>query len=96
MRRGRGFHSGFQAKGSSPSSLQGTSLTNFFPDVGFDQQSVRPGPAFPPQVGDHRAHPSSVSWTTPHPRLLAAVSHVSPWRDKPALGDFDDTVVIGL
>ncbi|KAM6181197.1 CREB-regulated transcription coactivator 3 isoform 2-T2 [Erethizon dorsatum] len=29
---------------------QGTSLTNFFPDVGFDQQSVRPGPAFPPQV----------------------------------------------
>ncbi|XP_021120507.1 CREB-regulated transcription coactivator 3 isoform X4 [Heterocephalus glaber] len=31
-------------------SSQGTSLTNFFPDLGFDQQSVRPGPAFPPQM----------------------------------------------
>ncbi|MBZ3880050.1 CREB-regulated transcription coactivator 3 [Sciurus carolinensis] len=29
---------------------QGSSLTNFFPDVGFDQQSVRPGSAFPQQV----------------------------------------------
>ncbi|XP_017829405.1 CREB-regulated transcription coactivator 3 isoform X5 [Callithrix jacchus] len=29
---------------------QGSSLTNFFPDVGFDQQSMRPGPAFPQQV----------------------------------------------
>ncbi|XP_045417608.1 CREB-regulated transcription coactivator 3 isoform X3 [Lemur catta] len=29
---------------------QGSSLTNFFLDVGFDQQSVRPGPAFPQQV----------------------------------------------
>ncbi|XP_014444960.1 CREB-regulated transcription coactivator 3 isoform X2 [Tupaia chinensis] len=29
---------------------QGSSLTNFFPDVGFDQQSVRPGPTFPQQV----------------------------------------------
>ncbi|XP_022366768.1 CREB-regulated transcription coactivator 3 isoform X2 [Enhydra lutris kenyoni] len=29
---------------------QGSSLTNFFPDVSFDQQSMRPGPAFPQQV----------------------------------------------
>lgn len=29
---------------------QGTSLTSFFPDVGYDQQSVRPGTAFAPQV----------------------------------------------
>ncbi|KAM4826057.1 CREB-regulated transcription coactivator 3 isoform 2-T2 [Thomomys bottae] len=29
---------------------QGSSLTNFFPDVGFDPQSIRPGPAFPQQV----------------------------------------------
>ncbi|XP_062062269.1 CREB-regulated transcription coactivator 3 isoform X1 [Lepus europaeus] len=29
---------------------QGSSLTNFFPDVGFDQQSLRPGSAFPQQV----------------------------------------------
>ncbi|VTJ73607.1 Hypothetical predicted protein [Marmota monax] len=29
---------------------QGSSLTNFFPDVGFDQQSVRPGSAFPQQL----------------------------------------------
>ncbi|KAM5293011.1 CREB-regulated transcription coactivator 3 [Ctenodactylus gundi] len=29
---------------------QGTSLTNFFPDVGFDQQVSRPGPAFPQQM----------------------------------------------
>ncbi|XP_032118333.1 CREB-regulated transcription coactivator 3 isoform X5 [Sapajus apella] len=29
---------------------QGSSLTSFFPDVGFDQQSMRPGPAFPQQV----------------------------------------------
>ncbi|XP_036698999.1 CREB-regulated transcription coactivator 3 isoform X3 [Balaenoptera musculus] len=29
---------------------QGSSLTNFFPDVSFDQQSMRPGPAFTQQV----------------------------------------------
>ncbi|XP_037689035.1 CREB-regulated transcription coactivator 3 isoform X2 [Choloepus didactylus] len=29
---------------------QGSSLTSFFPDVGFDQQSMRPGPAFTQQV----------------------------------------------
>ncbi|XP_034880077.1 CREB-regulated transcription coactivator 3 isoform X3 [Mirounga leonina] len=29
---------------------QGSSLTSFFPDVSFDQQSMRPGPAFPQQV----------------------------------------------
>ncbi|XP_029411793.1 CREB-regulated transcription coactivator 3 isoform X2 [Nannospalax galili] len=29
---------------------QGSSLTSFFPDVGFDQQPMRPGPAFPQQV----------------------------------------------
>lgn len=29
---------------------QDSSLTNFFPDVSFDQQSLRPGTAFPPQV----------------------------------------------
>ncbi|XP_069899414.1 CREB-regulated transcription coactivator 3 isoform X1 [Dipodomys merriami] len=29
---------------------QGSSLTNFFPDVGFDPQSLRSGPAFPQQV----------------------------------------------
>ncbi|XP_012867317.1 PREDICTED: CREB-regulated transcription coactivator 3 [Dipodomys ordii] len=29
---------------------QGSSLTNFFPDVGFDAQSLRSGPAFPQQV----------------------------------------------
>ncbi|XP_008563412.1 PREDICTED: CREB-regulated transcription coactivator 3 isoform X2 [Galeopterus variegatus] len=29
---------------------QGSSLTNFFPDVGFDQQSMRLGPTFPQQV----------------------------------------------
>ncbi|XP_075809173.1 CREB-regulated transcription coactivator 3 isoform X1 [Microtus pennsylvanicus] len=29
---------------------QGSSLTNFFPDVGFDQQPMRPSPAFPQQV----------------------------------------------
>ncbi|XP_032692836.1 CREB-regulated transcription coactivator 3 isoform X3 [Lontra canadensis] len=29
---------------------QGSSLTNFFPDVSFDQQSMRPGPAFPQQA----------------------------------------------
>jgi len=28
---------------------QGSSLTSFFPDVSFDQQSMRPGPAFPQQ-----------------------------------------------
>lgn len=28
---------------------QGSSLTGFFPDVSFDQQSLRPGPAFPQQ-----------------------------------------------
>ncbi|XP_053079494.1 CREB-regulated transcription coactivator 3 [Acinonyx jubatus] len=31
-------------------SAQGSPVTNFFPDVSFDQQSVRPGPAFPQQV----------------------------------------------
>ncbi|PNI42852.1 CRTC3 isoform 1 [Pan troglodytes] len=45
-----------QAASSLPQSdfqllpAQGSSLTNFFPDVGFDQQSMRPGPAFPQQV----------------------------------------------
>ncbi|XP_028358017.1 CREB-regulated transcription coactivator 3 isoform X2 [Phyllostomus discolor] len=29
---------------------QGSALTNFFPDVSFDQQSLRPGPAFTQQV----------------------------------------------
>ncbi|XP_004617629.1 CREB-regulated transcription coactivator 3 isoform X1 [Sorex araneus] len=29
---------------------QDSSLSSFFPDVSFDQQSLRPGPAFPPQV----------------------------------------------
>ncbi|XP_037365819.1 CREB-regulated transcription coactivator 3 [Talpa occidentalis] len=29
---------------------QGSPMTNFFPDVNFDQQSLRPGPAFAPQV----------------------------------------------
>ncbi|KAM7048595.1 CREB-regulated transcription coactivator 3 isoform 2-T2 [Molossus nigricans] len=29
---------------------QGSSLTNFFPEVSFDQQSMRPGPAFTQQV----------------------------------------------
>ncbi|XP_030893987.1 CREB-regulated transcription coactivator 3 [Leptonychotes weddellii] len=29
---------------------QGSSFTSFFPDVSFDQQSMRPGPAFPQQV----------------------------------------------
>ncbi|XP_054445288.1 CREB-regulated transcription coactivator 3 [Pteronotus mesoamericanus] len=29
---------------------QGSSMTNFFPDVSFDQQSLRPGPAFTQQV----------------------------------------------
>nr|KAF6278826.1 CREB regulated transcription coactivator 3 [Myotis myotis] len=29
---------------------QGSSLTSFFPDVSFDQQSMRPGPAFTQQV----------------------------------------------
>ncbi|XP_023970779.1 CREB-regulated transcription coactivator 3-like [Physeter macrocephalus] len=29
---------------------QGSSLTNFLPDVSFDQQSMRPGPAFTRQV----------------------------------------------
>ncbi|XP_059534085.1 CREB-regulated transcription coactivator 3 [Myotis daubentonii] len=29
---------------------QGSSLTSFFPDVSFDQQSMRPGPAFAQQV----------------------------------------------
>ncbi|XP_048224876.1 CREB-regulated transcription coactivator 3 isoform X2 [Perognathus longimembris pacificus] len=29
---------------------QGSSLTNFFPDVGFDPQSIQSGPAFPQQV----------------------------------------------
>ncbi|XP_021120509.1 CREB-regulated transcription coactivator 3 isoform X6 [Heterocephalus glaber] len=49
-------HQGFSRQFSSTSPLnpypasQGTSLTNFFPDLGFDQQSVRPGPAFPPQM----------------------------------------------
>ncbi|KAM5177884.1 CREB-regulated transcription coactivator 3 isoform 2-T2 [Callospermophilus lateralis] len=42
---------------------QGSSLTNFFPDVGFDQQSVRPGSAFPQQVPlvqqSHREQPES-------------------------------------
>nr|XP_060473421.1 CREB-regulated transcription coactivator 3 [Panthera onca] len=31
-------------------SAQGSPVTNFFPDVSFDQQSMRPGPAFPQQV----------------------------------------------
>ncbi|KAM8782854.1 CREB-regulated transcription coactivator 3 [Rhynchonycteris naso] len=34
-------HSDFQLL-----TAQGSSLTNFFPDVNFDQQSMRPGPAF--------------------------------------------------
>ncbi|XP_029806168.1 CREB-regulated transcription coactivator 3 isoform X1 [Suricata suricatta] len=29
---------------------QGSPVTSFFPDVSFDQQSMRPGPAFPQQV----------------------------------------------
>ncbi|CAH7342969.1 Crtc3 [Phodopus roborovskii] len=29
---------------------QGSSVTNFFPDVGFDQQPMRPSPGFPQQV----------------------------------------------
>lgn len=45
-----------QAASSLPQSdfqlltAQGSSLTNFFPDVGFDQQPMRPGPAFSQQV----------------------------------------------
>lgn len=45
-----------QAASSLPQSdfqllaAQGSSLTNFFPDVGFDQQPLRSSPAFPPQV----------------------------------------------
>uniref|UniRef100_G1QD29 Transducer of regulated CREB activity C-terminal domain-containing protein n=1 Tax=Myotis lucifugus TaxID=59463 RepID=G1QD29_MYOLU len=38
---------------------QGSSLTSFFPDVSFDQQSMRPGPAFTQQ-----AEPSAV-WGRP-------------------------------
>lgn len=34
---------------------QDSSLTNFFPDVSFDQQSLRPGPTFPPQVSGSQA-----------------------------------------
>lgn len=53
IRREHVFCLGFQTKCSLPYSLKGSSLTNFFPDVSFDQQSMRPGPAFPQQVSKH-------------------------------------------
>lgn len=52
VRRENLFCPEFQAKRSLPYSLKGSSLTNFFPDVSFDQQSMRPGPAFPQQVSE--------------------------------------------
>lgn len=47
----------FQAKWSPPSFLKGSSLTSFFPDVSFEQQSMRPGPAFTQQVSGRQGLP---------------------------------------
>lgn len=48
---GRLIHPDFQLN-TPPYSLKGSSLTSFFQDVSFDQQSMRPGPAFTQQVSD--------------------------------------------
>ncbi|KAF7466995.1 CREB-regulated transcription coactivator 3 [Marmota monax] len=58
---------------------QGSSLTNFFPDVGFDQQSVRPGSAFPQQL----AEDSSTSLFKDLSSALAGMPEVSLNVDTP-------------
>lgn len=87
IRREHPFCLEFQAEWSPPYSLKGSSLTNFFPDVSFDQQSLRPDPAFTQQVSDRPGLPLPRSrdcpiWAIPvwNPHQMDLVLHFPDFR----------------
>jgi hypothetical protein len=72
---------------------KGSALTSFFPDVRFDQQPMRPSPAFPQQVSGrccpisfmYKRHPSSLSvvFCSPEGAPCIFPPSVLMWRPMP-------------